>query len=229
MTPLCVSGQAINHGPRGDGGFDAFQAQANQGLYALCDGANSCPDSGKAAVWLAQRITQTPRMESHGFVDFRARVVELHEQMLTEFPETASTLIGLHVRPHGLRLVSVGDSQLTLYQHKGWTRKSWKKVHTMPQDIDVNGHPSQLIASEVLNTVHQHDFPSTSTWLAVMMSDGPAKLLSDACVEAALRRIGQDTPSAEDLDYLCESLADEALSLGCRDDVSIALVWIRYD
>jgi len=228
MNPHCVFGQAINHGHRGKGGFDAFQAQPAQGLYALCDGANSCLDSGRAAAWLAENITHTPEPDRQVFIDFRSRVFELHGQMLSIFPETASTLIGLHVRPQGLRLVSVGDSQLTLYQPNRWTRKSWKKAHTMPQDIDANGHPSQLIASEVLNTVHQHDIQATSTWLAVLMSDGPAKLLSEVSIEHALLRIGHDSPSSNDLDYLCQSLADEALTLGCRDDVSLAMVWIRY-
>lgn len=229
MIPHCVFGQAINHGPGGEGGFDAFQAQPSQGLYALCDGANSCLGSGRAAVWLAEQITQTAETAGHVFIDSRARVVELHEQMLTQFPVTASTLIGLHVRPLGLRLFSVGDSQLTLYQPHRWSRKSWKKIHTMPLDIDENGHPSQLIASEILHTVHQQDFPPAPTWLAVLMSDGPAKYLSDATIETALLRIGHNTPSANDLDYLCQSLADEALAAGCRDDVSLALVWIRYE
>jgi serine/threonine protein phosphatase PrpC len=228
MTPRCVFGQAINHGAEGSAGFDAFSAHAPSGLFALCDGANSCADSGRAAAWLAQQITQTP-VDDGEFINFRARVVELHQQMLSDFPETASTLIGLHVRPQGLRLVSVGDSQLTLYKPKRWRRGAWGKVHAMPQDIDADGHPSQLIASEVLNTVHQHDVPVASAWLVVMMSDGPARLLSDVSIDEALMRIGQLTPSPEDLDYLCQSLAHEALSLGCRDDISIALVWVRYE
>ena len=228
MTPRCVFGQAINHGAEGSAGFDAFSADAPSGLFALCDGANSCADSGRAAAWLAQQLTQTP-VDDGEFINFRARVVELHLQMLSDFPETASTLIGLHIRPQGLRLVSVGDSQLTLYKHKRWTRGAWGKVHTMPQDIDADGHPSQLIASEVLNTVHQHDIPVASAWLVVMMSDGPARLLSDVSIDNALMRIGQLTPSPQDLDYLCQSLAHEALSLGCRDDISIALVWVRYE
>lgn len=228
MTHRCVFGQAINHGSEGSAGFDAFSSHVPNGLFALCDGANSCSDSGRAAAWLAQQITQTP-VNDREFINFQSRVVELHQQMLSDFPETASTLIGLHVKPQGLRLVSVGDSQLTLYKHKRWTRRAWRKVHAMPQDIDANGHPSQLIASEVLNTVHQHDVPVAPAWLVVMMSDGPARLLSDVSIDNALTRIGELTPSSEDLNYLCQCLANEALSLGCRDDISIVLVWVRYE
>ena len=124
--------------------------------------------------------------------------------------------------------LSVGDSDLTLYKRRwgGWG--SWQKNCTMPKDLDTDGNPSQLIASEVLDTVHQLDLPAQGTWLALMMSDGPARVLPTSSLQKTLQKISHQTPSSEDLDYLCRALADEALSSGCQDDVSVAMLWIQY-
>lgn len=227
MNPKCILGKAINHGSEKGLGFDAFSGCPEQGLYALCDGANSCPDSGQAALWLCHQITHTPMPEGKP-LNFEPLVRDLHEDMLLSFPNTAATLVGLHVAPWGLRLVSVGDSDLTLYKRRwrGWG--SWQKNCTMPKDLDTDGNPSQLIASEVLDTVHQLDFPAQGTWLALMMSDGPARVLPTSSLQKTLQKISHQTPSTEDLDYLCRALADEALSSGCQDDVSVAMLWIRY-
>lgn len=227
MTPTCILGKAINHGPDNGLGFDAFSACPEEGLYALCDGANSCPDSGQAALWLCQQITdaQVPK-DQH--LNFEPLVRDLHEHMLVSFPNTAATLVGLHVAPWGLRLVSVGDSELTVYKRGWWGRGPWQKNRTMPKDLDTDGHPRQLIASDVLDTVHQLDLPAQGTWLALMMSDGPARVLTASVLQKTLQKISQRTPSSEDLDYLCQTLANEALSSGCQDDVSVAMLWIQY-
>lgn len=226
MTAHCVWGQAINHGPLDGLGFDAFCANPDTGVFALSDGANSCPDSGKAAKWLCEHITQPPEPEQDT-LNFEPLVRGLHQDMLQRFPDTAATLIGLHLTPWGLRLVSVGDSELTVFERRLWGR--WDKRHTMPKDLDDLGHPSQLLASEVLNTVHQHDIPRKKALLVLMMSDGPARILSESSVLRAIDKLSQQTPSSDDLNYLCENLADEALALGCHDDVSVVLIWIRYE
>ena len=227
MTPKCIFGKAINHGPDKGLGFDAFNACPDHGLYALSDGANSCPDSGQAALWLCHQITQATVSEGKS-LNFEPLVRDLHKVMLLSFPNTAATLVGLHVAPCGLRLVSVGDSDLTLYKRRwlGWG--PWQKHCAMPKDLDSDGNPSQLIASEVLDTVHQLDLPAQGTWLALMMSDGPARVLPASSLQKTLQKISRQTPSCEDLDYLCQSLANEALSSGCGDDVSVAMLWIRY-
>lgn len=228
MNPRCILGKAINCGPYNGLGFDAFSASPEQGLYALCDGANSCPDSGRAALWLCTNITHAQAPEDQR-LNFEPLVRDLHEHMLTSFPNTAATLVGLHVSRSGLRLVSVGDSELTLYKRAllGWG--PWRKNCTMPKDLDEHGNPRQLIASEVLDTVHQLDLPAQGTWVALMMSDGPARVLSASSLQKTLQKISHQTPSPEDLDYLCQALATEALSSGCQDDVSVAMMWVRYE
>ena len=226
MTRQCVWGQAINQGPPYGLGFDACCANAVTGLFALSDGANSCPDSGKAAQWLCEQITQTPQDEPPP-LNFEPVVRRLHQDMLVRFPDTAATLIGLQLAPQGLRLVSVGDSELSVFERSWWGR--WFKRHTMPKDLNAQGHPSQMLASEVLDTVHQHDMPKQKVMLALMLSDGPARVLPSSSVTRAIGKINNQTPSSDDLDYLCQSLASEALDLGCHDDVSVVLIWIRYE
>ena len=98
----------------------------------------------------------------------------------------------------------------------------------MPKDLDADGHPSQMIASEVLNKVHQLDIPAQRTLLALMMSDGPARVLSEADIDKVIQKINRQTPTSDDLNYFCQSLANQALAFGCEDDVSVVLIWIRY-
>ena len=222
----CVWGQAINHGPPEGLRFDAFCANPATGVFALSDGANSCPESGKAAKWLCEHITHIPQPEQHT-LNFEPLVRCLHQDMLQHFPDTAATLVGLQLAPRGLRLVSVGDSELTVFERRWWGR--WVKRHTMPKDLDAHGHPSQLIASEVLDTVHQYDIPRQKILLVLMMSDGPARILSESSVHQAIGKISHKTPSSDDLDYICQNLANEAMGAGCHDDVSVALIWIRYE
>ena len=226
MTPMCILGTAINFGPSDGLGFDAFSACPEQGLYALCDGANSCPDSGQAALWLSKQITQA---QVHGDqpLNFEPLVFDLHQDMLQSFPNTAATLVGLHVAPRMIRLVSVGDSELTLYQRSWWGWGPWQKRCTMPKDLDATGNPRQLIASEVLDAVHQHDLPAQGAWLALLMSDGPARVLPISSLNKTLHKVSKQIPSPEDLSYLCQTLAQEALSSGCQDDISVAMVWFR--
>lgn len=226
MTIQCVWGQAINHGPLDGLGFDAFCANPGTGLFALSDGANSCPDSGKAAKWLCERITQTPVTEQAP-LNFEPVVRQLHQDMLQIFPDTAATLVGLHLAPQGLRLVSVGDSEVCVFERRWWGR--WVKRHTMPKDLDPQGNPSQMLASEVLDTVHQHDMSKQKIRLALMLSDGPARVLPASSIQLAIEKISHKPPTSDDLDYLCQNLANEALALGCHDDVSVVLIWILYE
>jgi serine/threonine protein phosphatase PrpC len=227
VTAHTVLGQCINQRRDGVAGFDAFAANPAQGLFALCDGANSCPDSGQAALWLSQQLVYgTPCGEA--WAEFESHIFQLHREMLERFPETASTAVWARVSPHGLALSSVGDSSLRVYRRSwaGWG--PWQAICAMPRDIDAQGNPRQLIGSEVLDTVHHQTLPARDTLLTLMMSDGPANILSDDMVEGVLRTLKRQAPSAHDLDYLCRKLVEEALNLGCQDDASAAMVWAQW-
>lgn len=226
MTAHVIHGQCINQRRDSAIGFDAFAAAAGASCFALCDGANSCPDSGRAAEWLSQQLVAMPVTQTER--SFATLAHDLHEEMQTRFPETASTAVWLHAHAHGVQLGSVGDSSLKIYSRAwlGWG--PWREVDAMPRDIDENGHPSQLLGSEVLYKAHCRRLPARGALVALMMSDGPANVLLDESVLLVLNTLGRHKPSCQDLDYLCRSLVNQALDLGCQDDASVAMIWLDW-
>lgn len=219
-------GACINrHGPGGLG-FDAFAAHRPEGLFTLSDGANSCPLGGQAARWLVGQMSQPglPRQTQA----LAQRVEQLHQQMVLRFPESAATLLHVQADAQGLRLLSVGDSFLTVFERlwPGW--RGWRVALSMPRDLDAQGHPSQLMGSEVMHQVHQLALAPRGPLVIAMMSDGPAHALGMQATGEVLSRLGRRQPSAEDLDYLSEDLVARALAQGCTDDASVALIWVDW-
>jgi hypothetical protein len=97
----------------------------------------------------------------------------------------------------------------------------------MPLDIDPNGNPTQLIGSEVCEKVHVRHLKVDAKWLLVFMTDGAAEFIQSGALGASLETLGRQQPSSDDLDYLCKDLSRQALDAGCRDDVSVAIVWFQ--
>lgn len=227
MNPRIVLGQCINQRRDGVSGFDAFAANPDEGLFALCDGANSCPDSGKAAQWLSRRLTDAAQC-GVGAIELETYIYKLHREMHQDFPETASTALWVKVSASGLAMGSVGDSSLRTFKRAwaGWG--PWHEVWAMPRDVNEQGHPRQLIGSEVLDTVHHCQLAARGPLLTLMMSDGPANTLQDSAIKDVLRAIQRQSPSTHDLDYLCQKLVNDALNLGCQDDASVAILWTHW-
>ena len=107
-----VHAAVLNFNAKPHKGFDAFGVNEEDSVYALCDGANSCPDSGKAARWLCEQMVANIQ-------DIEHQVFVKHQEMLAQFPETASTLVRLQIAQQQLHMASLGDSYLTVF------RKSW--------------------------------------------------------------------------------------------------------
>ena len=235
MNPSCVHAVALNVEANPAKGFDSFSANSQTQTFALCDGANSCAGSGLAAQWLSVQMVNHQGNQDLGSADsedalahINRRVFLAHQEMLTLHPETGSTLVYLSATSRGLNLASLGDSYLRLYQ-PGWGGfGKWGLIHEMTRDINAQGNPTQLIGSEVCNTLHTHRLPPKGTYIAVMLSDGPGLAMDAAYIGARLSVLGRSTPSDSDLQYLCLSLAKEALNRGCTDDASVAIIWIRY-
>jgi len=203
-------------------GFDAFYANTSDHIFTLCDGANSCPGSGRAAQWLSEAFAQA---DPHTLDE---QLQTKHTQMCALFPETGSTLVRVHVGQDGLALASLGDSFLWLFQKSwgGWA--PWRCIESMPRDIDVKGHPTQLVGSEVCERLHLRSFPPQGRYCAVLMSDGPGLVISEKQLRQRISVIGKERPNISDLEYLCQSLAQDASDAGCKDDISVAMVWAHY-
>lgn len=228
-SPRLVAGCCINHGRPDRLGFDAYAGHPEAGVFVLCDGANSCPDSGKAALWLSQALASDPTLQDEQ-QGFEASLRRLHEDMISLFPVTAATVLALRAKAQGLTLASVGDSCLVVLQRAwaGWG--AWRIVHEMPRDINAQGHPSQLLGSEVLDEIHQTRLAGQGRSLAVLMTDGVANTVTRDELVQAVAALGRwQTPSSHDLDYLCQTLADLALERGCQDDLSAAMIYAAFD
>jgi serine/threonine protein phosphatase PrpC len=220
VTAISVHAVALNFNAQPDKGFDAFGVNEDASVYALCDGANSCPDSGRAARWLCMQMVLSVK-------DIHQHVFVAHQEMLDQFPETASTMVRVQASQNQLDLASLGDSYLTVYRKSWLGYGRWSCVHDMPRDLDAYGHPSQLIGSEVCETLHTATLPMDGIYCIVMMSDGPGLVLPSTYIAQRLSVLGQKCPSEQDLHYLCASLAQDAQQRGCQDDTSIALIWLQ--
>lgn len=223
MTWRAVHACALNWGDGKSPGYDAFSANPKAGVYCLCDGANGAAGSDRAARWLADRLTAPGHRKSlHG------EVLDAHREMLDRFPGTGSTFVRIQVRDDGLHLSGLGDSFLWLFERRwiGWG--AWRLVHVVPRDLDAQGHPSQMVGSEVCHTVHALQVPRGPHYCAVLMSDGPGRLTGPDALARRLDVIRRGIPGPEDLQYLCDSMARDAQTTGCEDDISVALVWVRH-
>jgi hypothetical protein len=222
MSLRIVHACALNVNSSDKSGFDAFSANENLNIFALCDGANSCSGSGLAADWLSQVMTtDEPRHLSE-------QLMARHFEMCQKFPETGSTLLRVKASNQALELASIGDSFLWLFQKSWGGFAPWKCVETMPRDVDENGHPSQLVGSEVCQTIHVRNHDPKGLYCAVLMSDGPGLKTSEENLKSRLAMIGRNEPSQADLAYLCNSLAIDAQNSGCMDDTSVAMIWLKF-
>jgi len=220
-----IWGASVNWRSVKGAGFDAFAHGVNDPIFVLCDGANSCPNSGHAAVWLSQQVVtliENSEQSSHLFDEgLRA----LHELQWEAFPDTAATLVCLTISEGVLHLSTVGDSSLHVYS-KSWLGR-WTLKHAMPIDTDVHGHPTQLVGSEVLHTIHHKKLTCDDPTLVLMMSDGPANALSSQTILKLLHPLSKNKPTPDDLNYVCQSITQEAIDAGCIDDATAILVWIE--
>jgi len=229
----CVHAIALNVKGQALKGFDAFSANLETREFALCDGANSCAGSGEAARWLCHQMVNPDNSRPNGTIDtplaLQDRLFVAHQSMLSKHPETGSTLVYLSVDSNnGLTMASLGDSFLRVYRPTWGGFGKWTMVQEMTRDLDANGHPSQMVGSEVCNTLHISQLPAKGTYCVVMMSDGPGLLMNPTFVATRLSTMGSRQPSESDLQYLCVSMAEHALNRGCLDDTSVAMVWVKF-
>ncbi len=220
-----VSGECVNEGVPGQLGHDAVARDDRVGIWALADGANSCPDAGNAARWLvAQAVDRLRGIDD--LQGLRAAVFELHHQMRAQHPETAATLLLARRVGQSMLLASVGDSIIRCFTRGAWPWSPWREPTRLPVDTNAQGHPWQLVGSEVCEQVHCASVPIPGSVAVLLMSDGVGAHVPSSEVARLLATLGRSRPSAADLRYLCESLVQAAVAAGSQDDASAALAWL---
>jgi hypothetical protein len=211
LIERCVSAFVVNMNLIPSKGFDHVAVDLKNNIFTLCDGANSCPNAGDAAKFFGNKMLECIKTDDDD--SFSSQFLNLffnaHHQMQFEYLDSACTFLYFNASQSKLKLSSMGDSFLYLFQKPLMGFGNWKHLLTMPRDIDGFNHPSQLVGSEVCH-------------------DGPGNLLSIPILLSRLKMLGRKFPSSDDLLYLCQTLAREAEEMGCRDDNSIAIVWAKY-
>jgi hypothetical protein len=230
LIERCVSAFVVNMNLIPSKGFDHVAVDLKNNIFTLCDGANSCPNAGDAAKFFGNKMLECIKTDDDD--SFSSQFLNLffnaHHQMQFEYLDSACTFLYFNASQSKLKLSSMGDSFLYLFQKPLMGFGNWKHLLTMPRDIDGFNHPSQLVGSEVCHDLHLESIDASGIYCAILMSDGPGNLLSIPILLSRLKMLGRKFPSSDDLLYLCQTLAREAEEMGCRDDNSIAIVWAKY-
>ncbi len=219
-------GSSVNILGKNSSGFDSFSFKNR--TFILCDGANSCKNGGVLANKLSKSIANKwsdvhkASKQKDEFVF--SLIHNEHKYYLSNNFEAASTLVGMKIMSHEFEMISVGDSYGEIFYKD--QNLGWKKIDSMPRDIDENGHPWQLIGSAVLEKVHHKQFSLNGSYCIFLMTDGAGNFLTERSFSRILNLINNEKPNPADLDYLSSDLVFEARSNGSSDDISIIILFI---
>ena len=215
-----------NYGDKSVVGFDFFATFDN--VFALCDGANSCHNSGILAEKLSRKIVKnwaSPSLDKKLRKNYlSAQIIQIHKELLLDNLDAASTLVALGVFDDFFEMISVGDSYGEVFEKV--SKKKWEHFSSMPRDIDLNNNPFQLIGSEVLENVHYQVFPTKKTWCIFMMSDGLGNFVDSSDLLERLSLLGDELPNENDLDFIANDLAKSAFIRGSKDDISVTVIFL---
>ena len=218
---------AINWGKRKYECFDAFAKVAD--IFTLCDGANSCENSGKLAIDLAHSFSEDVSFLDSGTIDreyaISRIVMDIHETYALQKDPGASTLLSLNILQDSYEIVSIGDSYGKVFTYK--TDGGWEETASIPRDIDYKGYPWQLIGSDVFEFIHYHRFSRDHLACVFLMSDGVGDFIKDSDITHLLNKSIPkkfDRTSLQDIVYSLVKISEDR---GSEDDKSICLIFIE--
>ena len=218
---------AINWGKRKYECFDAFAKVAD--IFTLCDGANSCENSGKLAIDLAHSFSEDVSFLDSGTIDreyaISRIVMDIHETYALQKDPGASTLLSLNILQDSYEIVSIGDSYGKVFTYK--TDGGWEETASIPRDIDYKGYPWQLIGSDVFEFIHYHRFSRDHQACVFLMSDGVGNFIKDSDITHLLNKSIPkkfDRISLQDIVYSLVKISEDR---GSEDDKSICLIFIE--
>ncbi len=217
----------INGGKRKYECFDAFARVSDS--FTLCDGANSCKNSGKLAKKLASLFSKKISSIAMKKVDREREiskiVLDIHENCALNNEAGASTLLGLNILKDSYEIISVGDSY-----GKVFTRNpdgEWTEHCSIPRDLDYNGNPWQLIGSDVCELVHYTRLYRENVACVFLMSDGVGDFIKNSDIEKILNKKDIKKFNPSNLRKIVESLLSISGERGSKDDMSICMAFIE--
>ncbi len=222
-----TNGSLINETNERSCGFDSFNSSHD--TFVLCDGANSCKNGGILASSLAKTIlAKWPNcfdIKSNRMDLIYKVVLAEHNKYLTNKIEAASTIIGLKTLLNGFEMISIGDSYGEIFYKN---QNGWSKLYSMPRDIDENGHPWQLVGSEVLKKINYKKFDKNGSYCIFLLSDGAGNFLTQKSFYRVTESIGENRPNSYDLNFFSLDLVREARNNKSYDDISVAIIYIDF-
>ncbi len=221
----CIFSSTTNYGDKLASGFDFFYSLEN--IFALCDGANSCQNSGILARKLSKKVINnwaSPSLDKKVRKEYlKSAIKKIHEELLLDNLDAASTLMALGVFDNFFEMVSVGDSYGVVFEK---INKKWRHYFSMPRDIDSDDNPFQLIGSDVFKELHYQIFPQKNSWCIFMMSDGLGNFVDYNDLMESLSLFGDNFPNESDLEFIVNDLAKSALRRGSKDDISATIIFL---
>jgi serine/threonine protein phosphatase PrpC len=231
----------LNQGAEGHLGFDAFHAAPQDRLFVLSDGANGTPQGGEFARALVRELAvvqghpwpevlrdnQTVTDKSKGITRNKlgAYFYHLGLKLESHLKESAATVSLAMLEQNSIQLLGVGDSYAGVFFHEPKT--GWQLRHWLARHKDPHGNPSQLIGAAVPIEPNCFEADLPGDVCVVLATDGAGDFLSEADFRQTLGLIGGEAPSPEDLNFLSQSLCEQALRNGSDDDISLCLIWRR--
>lgn len=208
--------------------FDSINFDLDRGIFVLCDGANSTPWGGEASKLCSLAVLEGLK-ESAADGKLKTMNAFDHSDLLIkkQYKSAACTCISAEVIPNGILLASCGDSLIELYTFRSIL--GWNKAFSSKLDIIKNTQsPSQLLGSPAYSEPNLHFIKPKGAFSILLMSDGLYRFTTVADRLKIVKKIGRNTPSNEDLNYLSTEISLLAMNNQSLDDISIGIIWGCY-
>jgi len=209
-------------------GFDAFIHNSNSMSFCLSDGANSVPFGDLAAQLACKELTALSNTITEDLLLVYANLNQLLRQ---KYPDSACT--SAHIKFNGKKILisHCGDTLIEIFQIKNLGLpilggKTWVlDWHNELDEINFSNNPSQLLGSNAYKQAHIKIFEFNRPKLILLSTDGLHRHIKFSQRLAQINNIDQAIPSEYDLEYICHTLAQDALDSGSKDDISVVAIW----
>ena len=217
----------LNHGYGKN--FDAFDANIDNLSFCLSDGANSAPLSGEAATFTAKQLVSLKYSTENDVFDSYENI---HQNLNERFPGSACTSAHVQVGNRKLLISYCGDTLIEVFKltpplFQLFGQFKWEALWESRPDWIENTHsPSQLLGSQAYRRANIKQIETDDVIFILLSTDGLHQFVDKKLRLQQIMQLKNNQPSEHDLDYICQTLTNQALSNGSKDDISIAAIWL---
>jgi hypothetical protein len=218
---------SLNHGYGKN--FDAFDANIDNLSFCLSDGANSALLSGEAATFTAKQLVSLKYLTENDVFD---NYENIHQNLNERFPGSACTSAHVQVGNRKLLISYCGDTLIEVFKltpplFQLFGQFKWEPLWESQPDWIENTHsPSQLLGSQAYRRANIKQIETDDLIFILLSTDGLHQFVDKNLRLQQIMQLKNNQPSEHDLDYICHTLTNQALSNGSKDDISIAAIWL---